>query len=503
MSRRKVAYAKKNCIDPEEEGEKLPFEPRNITVRTDRWVTKDFTTGEILGRGKFGEVKKCVEKTTGLKLAAKFIAIHCDRDKSAVIKEIELQSTLHHTKVLQLYDAFEKDRQMCIVMELVEGGELFDRVVDPKFDLTERVAILFMRQIVDGMSFIHSQHIIHLDMKPENIVCVATTGTRIKIIDFGLALRYDTGCGIRTMAGTLEFMAPEVANFEDVSPATDMWSVGVICYVLVSGLSPFLGNNDNETTSSILKCSYDYDAEEFDAITASCKNFISKLLVKKPEDRLTASECMKHGWLQTISRSQTTRHLSKKFHVKFFARRKWKKAIRAIVAMNRLERCSAKFMSRKSNTIVGAECKPIGNMQPKKPEPEKKDEKYDWRANLEARKKQRETDKSADSRSKLNGPLSSRSGQAEKNTQNDSRIGRLRLDGDAGSGRKARTGSDGSLQLYGSPSRGLLPDRNRQQSTGSPRTRRRNLHESRASDNDTTSGTRQSRLAAISGGKRI
>lgn len=114
----------------------------------------------------------------------------------------------------------------------MEGGELFDRVLDEKFILTERACSIFMRQICDAVAYIHGNNIIHLDMKPENILCLTESGNRIKIIDFGLAREYDPDNKLQVLFGTPEFVAPEVVNFEAISFATDMWSVGVIAYVL-------------------------------------------------------------------------------------------------------------------------------------------------------------------------------------------------------------------------------------------------------------------------------
>lgn len=114
----------------------------------------------------------------------------------------------------------------------VEGGELFDRVLDENFIMTDRVCGIFIRQICEAMDYIHSQNILHLDLKPENILCISREGNRIKIIDFGLARKYDPETKLQILFGTPEFVAPEVVNFESISFATDMWSVGVIAYVL-------------------------------------------------------------------------------------------------------------------------------------------------------------------------------------------------------------------------------------------------------------------------------
>lgn len=119
-----------------------------------------------------------------------------------------------------------------ISIHSIEGGELFDRVIGDDFVLTERACIVFVRQICEALEFIHRNHILHLDLKPENIMCLSREGNRIKIIDFGLARKFDPEKKMQILFGTPEFVAPEVVNFDPIDFGTDMWSVGVICYVL-------------------------------------------------------------------------------------------------------------------------------------------------------------------------------------------------------------------------------------------------------------------------------
>ena len=112
------------------------------------------------------------------------------------------------------------------------GGELFERVIDENFILTERYCELYMMQICEGLNFMHKSNIVHLDMKPENILCLSKDGHRIKIIDFGLARRFEPNQTLKVLFGTPEFVAPEVVSYDKIGYGTDMWSVGVICYVL-------------------------------------------------------------------------------------------------------------------------------------------------------------------------------------------------------------------------------------------------------------------------------
>ncbi|KAL4676266.1 hypothetical protein H8959_010411 [Pygathrix nigripes] len=275
-----------------------PFDHRIVTAKQGA-VNSFYTVSktEILGGGRFGQVHKCEETATGLKLAAKIIKTRGMKDKEEVKNEISVMNQLDHANLIQLYDAFESKDDIVLVMEYVDGGELFDRIIDENYNLTELDTILFMKQICEGIRHMHQMYILHLDLKPENILCVNRDAKQIKIIDFGLARRYKPREKLKVNFGTPEFLAPEVVNYDFVSFPTDMWSVGVIAYMLLSGLSPFLGDNDAETLNNILACRWDLEDEEFQDISEEAKEFISKLLIKEKSWRISASEALKHPWL--------------------------------------------------------------------------------------------------------------------------------------------------------------------------------------------------------------
>lgn len=286
--------------DLEREFDEEPeFIQRNVELKRNCDPRQEYDLSEELGRGRFGTVFRCTERQTGKNLAAKFIHMRRKEDREDVEREVWIMSQLQHKRLLQLYDAFDDGKsQMCLITELVDGGELFERIIDDDFDLTEKKAAIFMRQICEGVEYMHSQRIVHLDMKPENILCLSKTGNRIKLIDFGLARQLNSKEPLRVMFGTPDFAAPEVLAYDVVTLATDMWSVGVICYVLLSGLSPFMGDNDMETMANVLRATYDFNDDSFDPISDLAKDFIAKLLVKDPGERLRPSECLKHPWLQ-------------------------------------------------------------------------------------------------------------------------------------------------------------------------------------------------------------
>uniref|UniRef100_A0A3B3ZIU2 Uncharacterized protein n=1 Tax=Periophthalmus magnuspinnatus TaxID=409849 RepID=A0A3B3ZIU2_9GOBI len=310
----------------------------HVTIDSTHKVTDHYILQEKLGVGKFGDVYKLTHRESGRVCAGKFYKGRRSKEREAARKEIELMNFLHHPKLVQCLGAYDHRLEMVMIMEFIAGGELFERIVDDSFKHTETTSARYMRQILEGVSFMHQQNILHLDLKPENIVCVDTSGTEIKIIDFGLACRLDDNAPLKVMQGTPEFVAPEVINYEPVTPATDMWSIGVICYILLSGESPFQGTSDAETLALVTAAQYEFDEDSFDEISEEAKDFISSLLNKAPRRRLTCAEALAHHWMAAFDSEDTAscKSLSKEKMKKFLARQKWKKAGKAMLALKRM-----------------------------------------------------------------------------------------------------------------------------------------------------------------------
>ncbi|KAF2897973.1 hypothetical protein ILUMI_08202 [Ignelater luminosus] len=328
------------CVQMKEPDELFTFEPRTVLVEPGPEFKNRYEVLEELGKGRYGVVHKVVDKNTTQKLAAKFVRCRTAKEREKVQDEINTMNMLRHQKLLQLAAAFENPRETIMVMEYISGGELFERVVADDFTLTEKDCILFMRQICEGVAYMHSQNVVHLDLKPENIMCHTRTSHEIKIIDFGLAQKINPDRPVRVLFGTPEFIPPEIINYEPIGTQSDMWSVGVICYVLLSGLSPFMGDNDAETFANITRAYYDFDDEAFDAVSQNARSFISALLVKRKESRLSAEECLKHNWLDPDSHPKTVILCTDKLK-KFIIRRKWQKTGNAIRALGRMATLSA------------------------------------------------------------------------------------------------------------------------------------------------------------------
>ena len=179
----------------------------------------------------------------------------------------------------------------------MSGGELFEKVADEKNRMSEEEVKDYMRQVCNALKHMHEMSYVHLDLKPENIMFTTRRSNQLKLIDFGLAAKIDPHEAVKVTTGTAEFAAPEVALGNPVGYFTDMWSVGVLSYILLSGLSPFGGENDEETLKHVKACDWNMDDPAFNGISDKAKDFIKRLLVMDPHDRLSIHEALDHPWL--------------------------------------------------------------------------------------------------------------------------------------------------------------------------------------------------------------
>ncbi|KAI1902130.1 hypothetical protein AGOR_G00041540 [Albula goreensis] len=259
--------------------------------------------GKELGRGKFAVVKKCVEKRTGREYAAKFLRKRRKGQdcRLEIIHEIAvLELATASPRVISLHQVYETASEMILVLEYAAGGEIFNQCVAERDEaFTEGDVKRLMRQILEGVVFLHDNSVVHLDLKPQNILLTRESPLGdIKIVDFGLSRMVSGGQELREIMGTPEYVAPEILNYEPISTATDMWSIGVLAYVMLTGTSPFLGDDKQETFLNISQINISYTEEELVGLGASPINFMKSLLLKDPQARASAKECLNHPWLQ-------------------------------------------------------------------------------------------------------------------------------------------------------------------------------------------------------------
>ncbi|XP_060763183.1 death-associated protein kinase 1 [Neoarius graeffei] len=323
-------------------------------------VEDHYEIGDELGSGQFAVVRKCRKKSTGYEYAAKFIKKRRSKSsrrgvsKEDIEREVSILKQIQHPNVITLHDVFENKSEVILILELVAGGELFDFLAE-KESLSEEEATEFLKQILDGVNYLHSKHIAHFDLKPENIMLLnrSMPHPRIKLIDFGLAHKIDFSNDFKNIFGTPEFVAPEVVNYEPLGLEADMWSVGVITYILLSGASPFLGENKQETLANVSAVDYEFDEEYFSNTSSLAKDFIARLLIKDPKKRMTIQDSLQHPWIkpkdtqQALSRKESAVNMEK--FKKFAARRKWKQSVRLISLCNRLSRS---FLSRSNMSVA-------------------------------------------------------------------------------------------------------------------------------------------------------
>jgi len=213
--------------------------------------------------------------------------------------EMEILQKVHHPNIIALREMIDTKDKIYFVMELVTGGELFDRIVE-KGSYSEEDAKELVRKIVSAVEYLHSKGIAHRDLKPENLLVKSLEcDTEVKIADFGLSKIIDQEKMMQTACGTPGYVAPEVLQAEGYGEEVDMWSIGVITYILLCGFPPFYSESVPEVFEQIMKAEYDYPAEYWDDISEDAKDFINHLLVVDVKKRLSAKKALEHGWLKT------------------------------------------------------------------------------------------------------------------------------------------------------------------------------------------------------------
>jgi calcium-dependent protein kinase len=283
-------------------------------------IEKDYTIGEVVGSGAFATVRKVISKTTGQLRALKIIKKQKGQDSARMYLEVEILKKLIHPNIMQIFEFYEDKKNFYIITEFCEGGELFDKIVEKGY-LNESEAAGVMKQLISAVNYVHTNNIVHRDLKPENILLDTKNNNIIKIIDWGTARFYERNKKMNRISGTPYYIAPEVL-FEKYDEKCDVWSCGVIMYILLCGYPPFNADNDTEILNKIKIGKFTFPEEEWDNVSSEAKDLISKMLAYKPADRYSASECLGHKWFsENISKKNVDKTFSirclnnmKKFH---------------------------------------------------------------------------------------------------------------------------------------------------------------------------------------------
>ncbi|XP_066949349.1 LOW QUALITY PROTEIN: muscle M-line assembly protein unc-89-like [Macrobrachium rosenbergii] len=275
-----------------------PGGARQVGINSRRGTLEDhYDIGDELGRGTQGVTYHCVEHHTGRNFAAKSM---WGKDKLKVWMHMELEmmnliNTCKH--IVRLYDAYEGPRNMVLVTEMCGGGDLLYALTQQQY-LTEYEVCCYIRQVLNALEYMHDRCIAHLGLNIGDILLTRPNGREIKIGDLSLARQIRINKVQPLDYGMPEFVAPEVAKGEGVTYAADMWAVGVITYLLLSGTSPFRGENDRETLTRVQKGELTFDMEAFSHVSNEAKDFIAKLLIYKADVRMDVKKALLHPWMQ-------------------------------------------------------------------------------------------------------------------------------------------------------------------------------------------------------------
>lgn len=264
-------------------------------------VTHEYHLGKVLGRGQFGTTRLAESKTESKLYACKSIAkrkLTCKEDIDDVKREVEIMHHLKgHPNVTYLRGTFEDRQNVHLVMDLCGGGELFDAIVK-RGTYSEKDAAALIRTIVNVVAHCHSMGIIHRDLKPENFLLESKDpNARILCTDFGLSVFFQPGQSFNEVVGSAYYVAPEVLK-KKYGPEADIWSCGVILYILLSGVPPFWGETEQQIFASILKGEIDFKEDPWPQISDAAKDCVSKMLEMDPKKRATADQILKHPWMK-------------------------------------------------------------------------------------------------------------------------------------------------------------------------------------------------------------
>jgi len=303
-------------------------------------INEKYSIGEVLGTGNYAEVRLGVNKETKEKVAIKII--QCSKGATDdILNEIDILARVDdHPHVVQLREIYEKKGRMFIVMELVTGGELFDRIIARQhFNETDARDLVYV--LVETVSHMHAYGVVHRDLKPENILFKSPApDAPIKIADFGLAKLYQpTGeeSVLKTLCGTPGYVAPEVLkNRKGYTPQCDMWSIGVILYILLCGYPPFQHEQQNKLFKQILKADYHFHSPWWDKVSKEAKDLVSKLLVVDATKRLTSKEVLDHPWMKKTSPGSSVDIAKLQEYVRRLHKRKFRMLKNAIILSRRL-----------------------------------------------------------------------------------------------------------------------------------------------------------------------
>jgi len=303
-----------------------------------------YEIGDQLGSGAYSVVVKATEKHSGRDWAIKIV----DKNSTGMADmrgELSVMSKLNHDNIVTFKEVFDHPEGFYVVLELISGGELFDRIIELK-RFTEKDAAQTMIQAFRAIDHMHDVNLVHRDIKPENLLLSdKSANATIKLADFGFATICTSDTGLSDLLGTPEYMAPELVALRDVEggygKSVDIWALGVVLYILLSGIHPFQIEDEDQMLANIQAGKWKWLGRNWDKVSDEGKDLITKMLDPNPKSRPTVKECLAHPWFKTqvdVALDDVAEEIKK-----FQARKELKGAINTVIASNKMRQLLGKL----------------------------------------------------------------------------------------------------------------------------------------------------------------
>jgi serine/threonine protein kinase len=300
-----------------------------------------------LGTGAFSRVMLASKRTPGTDAPGAKVAVKCitkttelkSEDEASLREEVAVLKFVDHPNIIKLYNFYEEKKMFYMVIELMEGGELFERIVKKTF-YNEKEARDLIRILLDALAYLHHRNIVHRDLKPENLLLKSPFNDfDIKLADFGFAKKV-SGKSLDTQCGTPGYVAPEILKGAKYGTEVDMWSCGVIIYILLGGYPPFHDDNHAILYRKIKAADYTFEPQYWDQVSDDAKDLIKKMLIVDPDKRLSADQALRHPWFLVGDHELISRNLSTTLETmkKFNARRKFRGTVKGVMLTNKMAR---------------------------------------------------------------------------------------------------------------------------------------------------------------------
>lgn len=270
-----------------------------------------------------------------------------EEDEAALLDEVAILMEMKQDHIIRLFDFFTEPSTYYLVMEQMRGGELFDRIVAKAY-YNEKEARDTCKIILEAVSYMHRHHVAHRDLKPENLLLLSKDDdSAVKIADFGFAKKVVEECSLTTQCGTPGYVAPEILEGTPYDQRADMWSVGVILYILLGGYPPFIESTQRDLFRKIRRGEYEFHEEYWGTVSAEAKELISSLLTVDPKARLSADNALTNSWIKGDDASLAKKDLGANLQEfrRFNAKRKFKAAVSTIMAVNKLNALGKEFLT--------------------------------------------------------------------------------------------------------------------------------------------------------------